>query len=147
MKNTIHNIIAINLGLLFATGLAISGMTKPQNIIDFLDVTGNWNPLLLLVMAGAILVYMPAYYLVIKKKDKPLLDEEFFIPPQGKVDKQLIIGSILFGTGWGISGFCPGPALTSFLINTQAIVLVFSLIAGMFLAKFALHYKNHCCKK
>lgn len=143
MKNFIHNIIALNLGLLFASGLIISGMVKPQNIINFLDVTGNWSPLMLVVMIGAIAVYMPTYYFLIKKKEKPLLEEKFFTPPHGKLDKKLIFGAAIFGAGWGISGFCPGPAFTSVLANNQVWIYILSLIAGMFIAKFALQYKNN----
>lgn len=145
MKNFIQNIIAINLGMLFAAGLIISGMTQPQNIINFLDITGNWSPLLLLVMLGAIGVYMPAYYFFIKKKEKPLLEEKFFIPLKGKIDKKLIFGSGIFGIGWGISGFCPGPALTSLAVNNQASVYVLSFIVGMLLVKFFAKFKNKFC--
>lgn len=146
MKNFIHNIIAINLGMLFATGLAISGMTQPQKIINFLDVTGDWHPALLLVMIGAIGVYMPAYHFLVKKKEKPLLEDKFFVPPQGKIDKKLIFGSGIFGIGWGVSGFCPGPALVSLLAHTQAWAYILSLVIGMLLAKLIIKYKNNCCK-
>ncbi|MBE8222060.1 MAG: YeeE/YedE family protein [Bdellovibrionales bacterium] len=142
MKNFIHNLIAINLGMIFAGGLVISGMTQPKKIIDFLDITGSWNPALLLVMLGAIGVYMPVYYFVIKKKEKPLLEEKFFIPTNGKVDKKLIFGSAIFGIGWGASGLCPGPALTSLVANNQAWIYVLSLIAGMLMAKFITNYKR-----
>lgn len=146
MKNFIHNIIAINLGMIFATGLAISGMTQPQKIINFLDITGNWNPALLLVMLGAIGVYMPAYNFLIKKKETPLLEEKFSIPAHGKLDKKLIFGASIFGIGWGISGLCPGPALTSLLANNQAWIYILSLITGMILAKLIIKYKDNCCK-
>lgn len=146
MKNFIHNIIALNLGLLFAAGLVISGMTQPQNIINFLDVTGNWSPLMLVVMIGAIMVYMLIYYFLTKRKKKPLLEESFSIPTPGKVDKKLIFGSAIFGIGWGISGLCPGPALTSFATNNQAWIFILSLIAGMLITKLALQFKNNCCK-
>lgn len=142
MKNFIQNIIAINLGMLFSAGLILSGMTRPQNIINFLDVTGDWSPMLLLVMIAAIGVYMPAYYFIIKKHKAPVFEKNFFIPNNKNLDKKLLFGSALFGVGWGISGFCPGPAISSLLINSQAWVYVFSLILGMFLAKFISNYKK-----
>lgn len=136
MKHFIQNIIAINLGMLFSAGLIISGMTRPQNIINFLDITGHWSPTLLLVMFGAIGIYMPAYYFFIKKQQAPVFEKQFFIPTNTHLDKKLIFGSTLFGVGWGLSGLCPGPAVSSLLANSQAWIYVFSLILGMFLAKF-----------
>ncbi|NBY18862.1 YeeE/YedE family protein [bacterium] len=122
-------------GLIFAIGLAISGMTQPKKVLAFLDVLGDWDPSLMFVMVGAIGIYSVAYRSVLKK-EKPILENKLQIPEPKKVDKPLIIGAALFGIGWGLAGFCPGPALTS-LGTLQATPLIFTvgLFGGMFLFK------------
>ena len=99
-------------GALFAFGLALSGMAQPSVVLAFLDITGNWNPALLLVMAGAIGVTLPAYRLLFRS-GKPLLAERFDLPAATRVSGKLIAGSALFGIGWGLSGYCPGAALVA----------------------------------
>lgn len=128
MKN---DVLALICGLLFALGLGISGMTQPAKVTAFLDFTGAWNPSLLFVMLGAILVYSVGYRLVVKKP-KPLFAGSFQIPTLRKVDQPLAVGSAIFGAGWGLAGFCPGPALTSVAsLQYQPLVFVASMLLGM----------------
>src|SRR5690606_23616134 len=96
-------------GLLFSLGLIISGMTRPQKIIGFLDFLGNWDPSLSLVMVGAIAVHFPAY-LWVKGRSQPLWSGSFAVPSRRDVDLRLAAGAALFGIGWGLAGYCPGPA-------------------------------------
>ncbi|WP_017932402.1 YeeE/YedE family protein [Robiginitomaculum antarcticum] len=103
---------ALIAGLLFGAGLTISAMVNPAKVIAFLDIFGNWDPSLAFVMGGALLVTIPGYF-VLRKKEKPLLEEQFFWPEATQVDRKLIIGATLFGMGWGLSGLCPGPAIAS----------------------------------
>lgn len=100
-------------GLLFGTGLAISGMTQPAKIVGFFDFAGDWDPSLGFVMAGALLVYTPIYRAVMKQWHRPIWAASFSLPTRTDIDWRLISGSALFGVGWGLGGYCPGPALTS----------------------------------
>lgn len=108
-------------------------MTRPSKVTAFLDVLGDWDPSLLFVMAGAIVVYAIGYRLIVKRP-KPLFGESFQIPTLRKVDLPLALGAVLFGIGWGMAGFCPGPALTSLAsLQFEPLLFVASLFAGMFL--------------
>lgn len=115
-------------GLLFSIGLSISGMTQPKKVLAFLDIFGDWDPSLMFVMVGAIGAYSVIYRMVLKRQ-KPLIEDKLQIPEPKKVDRELILGAIIFGMGWGLAGFCPGPALTS-LATLQKAPLVFGL--GLF---------------
>lgn len=127
-----HNITSLLLGLLFGIGLTISGMTQPAKVIGFLDLAGNWNPALAFVMGGAILVYMPIYFLVLKNRSASVLGDEMEIPANKTIDKRLLGGAALFGIGWGMGGFCPGPAVTSMATGFSAVFsFMLALIAGM----------------
>jgi uncharacterized membrane protein YedE/YeeE len=99
-------------GLLFAAGLALAGMTLPSRVIGFLDVTGDWDPSLAFVMIGAIAVYATAYRMS-HRMPRPVLATAFAAVPPARVDLRLLVGSALFGAGWGLAGYCPGPALAS----------------------------------
>ena len=123
---------ALTSGLVF--GLAISGMMDPAKVIGFLDVVGNWDPTLAFVMAGALLVAVPAYRLI-PRRGRPLLEEKFSLPEKKAIDAPLLGGSALFGVGWGIVGFCPGPAIAA--LGT-GLIPVFAFVAAM-LAGMALH--------
>jgi len=120
-------------GALFGSGLVISGMTQPKNVIAFLDFFGEWDPRLVFVMVGAIGVYSVIFH-SIKKCKKPFFADVFQLPTRKDLDRDLLIGSATFGIGWGVGGFCPGPALAS--LSTGAVpVLVFlgAMTLGMFL--------------
>jgi uncharacterized protein len=99
-------------GLLFALGLVLSGMTSTANVVGFLDVHA-WKPGLMLVMIGAISVFAPTYWFVTKRLQKPLLGASFSKLPEQVIDRRLLVGAALFGIGWGLGGYCPGPALVA----------------------------------
>lgn len=117
-------------GLLFGLGLAVSGMTDPQKVLGFLDITGDWNPSLMLVLGGAVGTSLLGFYLI-KKRGTPLLADHLHLPGQTRITASLLIGSAIFGIGWGISGYCPGPAV-ALLANPNWETLVFlpSLLVG-----------------
>jgi uncharacterized membrane protein YedE/YeeE len=118
-------------GALFGAGLLISAMTDPARVIGFLDVTA-WDPTLLFVMGGAVITYGLAFRLIPSRRADPWFGETFHIPTRRDVDRPLLIGSALFGIGWGLGGFCPGPALVSAASgSTSALVFVASMVAGM----------------
>lgn len=104
------NIVALITGLIFGLGLALSGMTHPEKVLGFLDVAGQWNPSLLFVLGGAVSVTLAGFY-VIRKLPKPVFAATFIVTEASNIDRSLVIGSSLFGIGWGISGYCPGPAI------------------------------------
>jgi uncharacterized membrane protein YedE/YeeE len=127
------NASALAAGLLFGLGLAISQMVNPKKILDFLDVTGNWDPSLALVMAGAVSVTMLAFRFVVKRK-QPIFDSEFHLPRLTKVDRRLLVGSGVFGLGWGIGGYCPGPGIAALSAGSvEALVFVAGMAIGSLL--------------
>ncbi len=111
-------------GTLFGFGLTLSGMVLPEKVLGFLDLLGDWDPSLALVMGGALLVFMPGYFWLVKPRERSLLGAPFHLPTKRQIDIRLITGSALFGIGWGLVGICPGPALTS-LVTAQWPVLLF----------------------
>lgn len=118
-------------GALFAVGLVVGGMTLPGKVIAFLDVTGDWDPSLLFVMGGAAITY-GILFRVITKRDAPLYAERFRVPTREDLPPRLFIGSALFGAGWGLAGFCPGPGLVSAAaLSTEALFFVPSMLVGM----------------
>jgi uncharacterized membrane protein YedE/YeeE len=127
--------IALLVGVLFALGLGISGMTQPQKVLGFLEIGIGWNPALLFVMLAAIPIHFLAY-LFIKGQRAPFLDNKFHIPDNQEITKPLIIGSVLFGIGWGLGGYCPGPAIASLGGGSfEAAIFVAAMIAGMLLTR------------
>ena len=116
--------ISLLCGMLFGLGLTLSGMVLPDKVLSFLDLFGDWDPSLALVMGGALLVFMPGYLLLVKPRVCSVLGSPFHLPTKRQIDKRLIAGSALFGIGWGLVGICPGPALTS-LVTLQWPVLLF----------------------
>ena len=123
-------------GIIFALGLGISGMTEPQKIIAFLDIFGEWDPSLVFVMVGAISTHALLRPLVMKRPT-PLFDNKFYLPTATTLDKKLICGAALFGAGWGISGLCPGPGLTTLVTGTPyGLVFIGCLLTGMLAARF-----------
>lgn len=124
-------LIAFSAGLLFSIGLVVSGMVQPAKVKAFLDFFGAWDPSLAFVMVGAIATHFFAYRLV-KKRSSPLFGREFKLPTSKNLDRRLILGAAIFGAGWGVAGFCPGPALTSLAgLNEDALIFVASMILGM----------------
>ena len=118
-------------GFLFAAGLVISGMTQPSKVVGFLDVFGDWDASLALVMGGAVGVHALAYRWV-KGKSSPLLAPTFQIPTKNDIDGKLIMGSALFGVGWGLAGYCPGPAISSTVVgDPRTLIFVASLLGTM----------------
>lgn len=127
------NASALAAGLLFGLGLAISQMVNPRKVLDFLDVAGNWDPSLALVMAGAVGVTMLAFRFVLKRK-QPLFDGEFHLSRLTRVDRPLIVGSAIFGLGWGLGGYCPGPGIAALSTGSvEALVFVAGMALGSFL--------------
>lgn len=127
--------MAFVVGFIFSLGLGISGMARPDKVIGFLDISGNWDPSLMFVMVGAILVHSLSYRFM-KKRSSPILAAQFQVPTKKNINPALIIGSILFGIGWGLGGVCPGPAFTALAtLSPNMILFVVSLIAGMGLFK------------
>jgi uncharacterized membrane protein YedE/YeeE len=126
-----HRISEFFVGLLFGLGLIISGMTDPGKVIGFLDISGAWDPSLALVMAGAIAVGFFAFAIA-KKRTVNFLGGALHLPKSNQIDKPLIVGAVLFGAGWGLAGFCPGPALVSMASGQVkgALFMVF-MVAGM----------------
>jgi uncharacterized membrane protein YedE/YeeE len=133
-KNTWKEyLVYFTAGVLFAVGLAISGMTQPHKIVRFLDVTGNWEADLLFVMGGAVLSYSILLRLIVRR-EAPLFGGTFSWPTRKDIDWRLLGGAATFGLGWGAAGFCPGPALASLAsLKGQVFVFVASMLVGMFL--------------
>jgi len=118
-------------GVLFAVGLVISGMTQPSKVVGFLDIFGNWDPSLALVMGGAVAVHALAYRWI-KGRSSPLLAPTFQIPTKTDIDTKLILGSALFGVGWGLGGYCPGPAISSSVVgDPRTLIFILSMIGTM----------------
>ena len=131
-----HRLSEFGVGLLFGIGLILSGMTDPGKVIGFLDLAGNWDPSLALVMGGAILVGVFAFALA-KKRTRSFLGGAMHLPSSRDIDRRLVLGSLAFGAGWGLAGFCPGPAIVSLGAGQpKAVVFVIAMIAGMALFEF-----------
>ena len=129
------NISSIICGIIFSIGLGISGMTQPQKVIGFLDIFGEWNPSLAFVMGGAVFSYLALQLLIQRNFSIPLLGGSFKIPSRKDLDRSLIIGALLFGSGWGLGGYCPGPAITSLGSGSlNALLFVVAMGVGMLLA-------------
>jgi uncharacterized membrane protein YedE/YeeE len=121
------------IGLLFGLGLLLSGMTDPGKVIGFLDIAGSWDPSLAFVMGGAVAVGLFAFSLA-KRRTTAFLGGAMSLPSARQIDTRLIVGALIFGAGWGLAGFCPGPALVSMAAGQfKAIVFVAAMIAGMVL--------------
>lgn len=124
-------IAALFTGLIFGLGLIVSGMTDPSKVIGFLDIAGRWNPSLALVMVGAIAVGVIAFGFA-RTRTLSFLGEPFRLPTATQIDKRLLLGGVVFGFGWGLAGYCPGPALASVLTGgIKPLVFVAAMIVGM----------------
>ena len=121
-------------GIIFSMGLMISQMVNPNKVLNFLDVSGNWDPSLLFVMGSALSIYWIGYFLVKPKLAKPLLEGEFDLPVANNLNRSLSIGAMLFGLGWGLTGLCPGPAIANITGGSALIVLyVVAMCLTMFI--------------
>ena len=130
-KNHLHHVVEFIVGLLFGLGLMLSGMTDPGKVIGFLDLFGTWDPSLALVMGGAIMVGVFAFT-VAKKRTTTFLGGVLRFPTNMDIDRKLVIGSLMFGAGWGLAGFCPGPALVSMAAGQpKALIFVIAMLLGM----------------
>jgi len=119
-------------GLVFGLGLLLSGMTHPERVLDFLDFAGDWNPSLAFVMGTALLVHAPLGWLV-RRGNKPQFSPKFHLPTRRDIDRPLVVGALIFGAGWGLAGFCPGPGLVSAVGGSaDALVFVIAMTLGMF---------------
>ena len=137
MKKHLDTLSSFIVGLIFGIGLILAGMTNPAKVIGFLDITGTWDPSLAFVMGGAILVAIVAFRFA-KKRTANFLGGAMRMPTSDMIDKRLVIGSLLFGAGWGMAGFCPGPALTSIGTgNPKAVIFVVAMIVGMAIFELA----------
>lgn len=127
------NLSALLAGLVFGFGLILSGMANPQKVLGFLDLAGNWDPSLAFVMGGAIGVGVVAFTLARRRK-RSLLGAPMQLPASTEISKRLVLGSLAFGAGWGLAGFCPGPAIVSAAAGYRgAWIFLTALIAGMML--------------
>ncbi|MFC5511379.1 DUF6691 family protein [Massilia jejuensis] len=123
--------MALMVGLLFGIGLIVSGMNDPAKVIGFLDLAGNWDPSLGFVMGGAILVGVLAFG-VARKRKRSLLGAPMRLPTATVIDRRLVLGSLAFGTGWGLAGYCPGPALASLATgDAKPLLFTLAMLAGM----------------
>jgi uncharacterized membrane protein YedE/YeeE len=130
MKNSISSFFV---GLMFALGLGLAGMTEPQKVIGFLDVANHWDPSLIFVMGGALITHSILYWLI-RKRPSPIFSDQWYVPNKSEITSQLLIGASLFGLGWGIAGYCPAPAITSLAsLTLKPFVFVITMIAGMLL--------------
>ncbi|MDJ0511985.1 MAG: YeeE/YedE family protein [Methyloceanibacter sp.] len=135
--------ISLIAGLLFGLGLVIGGMANPAKVQNFLDVFGTFDPSLAFVMAGALVVTFVGYRIAFRRPT-PLYAEQFHLPTATELDRRLVIGPALFGVGWGLSGFCPGPAITSLsLMAPGTLIFVTAMLAGIGLARLVSKNASH----
>ncbi|MGQ9424435.1 DUF6691 family protein [Gilvimarinus sp. F26214L] len=126
-----HHVSALLTGLIFGFGLLLSGMANPVKVLAFLDLAGDWDPSLALVMGGAVIVGLVAFTLA-RGRTRSLLGEPMRMPEKRELDRPLILGSLGFGVGWGLAGFCPGPAVVAAgTFTPKALVFVAAMLAGM----------------
>ena len=131
-------VVAFVCGLVFGTGLIISQMSNPAKVIGFLDITGKWDPSLALVMGGAVAVFGVLYRLALRR-ETPLLAPRFTVPEKDSLDAPLIAGALIFGVGWGLGGFCPGPAIVSAAFGDARVwAFVAAMIASMLVYRIGL---------
>nr|WP_295462217.1 DUF6691 family protein [Mesorhizobium sp.] len=130
-------VVNLALGLLFGIGLVISGMSDPAKVLNFLDLAGTWDPSLAFVMGGAVIVAFFGYRLVLKR-DRPIVGSSFRIPTRTELEPRIFVGPAIFGFGWGLAGFCPGPALTALGLEAPGtLIFVPAMFVGMWLARLA----------
>lgn len=129
--SALKNSIALLSGLLFGVGLAASGMTDPAKVLGFLDLFGDWQADLMFVMGGAVMITAIGFTLILKRKT-PVCDQQFHLPSSTLIDRKLLLGAGLFGIGWGIYGYCPGPAIGALAyLKVNSLIFVAAMLAGM----------------
>jgi uncharacterized membrane protein YedE/YeeE len=127
----VHVLAAFAAGLVFGLGLIVSGMADPSRVLGFLDLAGKWDPSLAFVMAGAVAVSAVAFRLA-GKRATPVLGGAFHLPTARQIDRRLVVGGLVFGVGWGLAGFCPGPAVVTYGAGQfKAVVFIAAMLAGM----------------
>lgn len=138
MKN---NFIALIAGIIFGLGLTISEMVDPARVIGFLNITGDWDPTLMFVMGSALLVTLSSFSYILRCR-KPVCADKFSLPDKKHIDKSLLIGASLFGLGWGLAGFCPGPAITALVtLSPDVMIFVLAMFIGYYLVYLVNKYR------
>ena len=128
-----QNLIAIASGILFGLGLGLSQMVDRGRVLGFLDVAGPWDPTLLFVLGGAVTVTVVAFRFVLRRP-QPLGAEKFYLPTRNDIDKPLLLGAVIFGIGWGVSGYCPGPGITALVLGSlNPVLFILAFLAGSLL--------------
>ena len=136
-----NKLVSLISGIIFGIGLVISEMINPEKVLGFLDLFGNWDPSLAFVMIGALIVSSPLFH-IIKKKEKPIFAENFNYSNNKSINNKLILGSAIFGAGWGLIGLCPGPAISSIsLLDIHSITFVIAMFVGFYLVKL-INFEN-----
>lgn len=133
-RNGLHLLVSLLAGTVFGFGLSLSGMINPARVLGFLDLaSGHWDPSLMFVLGGALLIAVPGVMLQ-RRLTHPLLDQRFHLPEKTAIDRRLLAGSAIFGAGWGLAGFCPGPAIAGLSTGVPVVVLfVAAMAVGMLL--------------
>jgi len=142
--------LAFTTGLVFAAGLVLSGMTQPLKVMGFLDITaitrgpfpGLWDPTLAFVMGGAVCVTLLAFAWTQRIANQPLMAAQYHSPELRQIDLPLVGGAVLFGVGWGLAGYCPGPALAAALVSADALIFTVAMLTGMLICKAFLRKKR-----
>ena len=136
-----NKLVSLISGIIFGIGLVISEMINPEKVLGFLNLFGNWDPSLAFVMIGALIVSSPLFH-IIKKKEKPIFAENFNYSNNKSINNKLILGSAIFGAGWGLIGLCPGPAISSIaLLDIHSIIFVIAMFVGFYLVKL-INFEN-----
>ena len=129
-----NRVVSLISGIIFGVGLTVSQMINPAKVLGFLNIFGDWDPSLAFVMIGALIVSSP-FFNLFKNNKKPVFADNFSYSNNKKLNKKLIIGSSLFGAGWGLAGLCPGPAIASLtLLNTSSVIFVITMFVGFYLS-------------
>ncbi len=138
--------MALLAGLLFGLGLILSGMTNPAKVIGFLDLAADWDPSLAFVMGGALLIGLLAFPFI-TKRSKSVLGDAIRLPTATKIDRRLIVGGLIFGVGWGLAGYCPGPAVASLTQGDKPLLFFAAMLAGMALFEVLERMKNRSASR
>lgn len=128
--------VALISGILFGIGLTLSQMTNPDKVLNFLDIAGNWDPSLIFVMLGALAVTFTGFRFILKRPN-PVFDRKFYLSTKKEIDKPLVIGAAIFGIGWGIAGYCPGPVLAGLGNgNFEAVIMIVAIYLGFIVHRY-----------